>query len=51
LGKVSLDHATQGYAWVSLEVPVAAQDEIEFRCWKVGGGTVQLDLIHYQQLE
>jgi len=51
LGKLQLEHATHGYEWVSLEVSIAAQSDIEFRCWKVGGGTMQLDVIHYQQLD
>ena len=53
LGKFQLDHATQGYEWVSQDVPITAtaQGDIEFRGWKVGGGTIQLDVIHYQQLE
>ena len=50
LGKVQLDHPTQGYEWISLEVSLQALTEIEFRCWKVGGGSAQFDVVHYQQL-
>jgi hypothetical protein len=50
-GKLLLDRPTRGYEWLSLDVTLTGAGDVEFRCWKAGGGRVALDAIHYWQLD
>ena len=52
LAERKLDRATKGYEWVELASAVTvASTNLEFRCFKRGGGSVHLDVVNWQRVD